>query len=187
MPETIADVLVRLGVDTSGLRAGFRDARSQTLRFLETFTSPLSGAGGGFFGAIGSLFTGLFTRGAKNAAKSISREFQNIITAFNTGSANLGETIRQLETERANAIQRLSGKKGGRKELNKLLPQFDEALATLRTEQQQFSSVSTSNWTCSAPAKPFATWPPTSAKRCGNSAPTWTPAAIWPRPMNFSR
>lgn len=134
MPETIADVLVRLGVDTSGLRAGFRDARSQTLRFLETFASPLSG--GGFFSAIGSLFTGLFTRGAKNAAKSISREFQNIITAFNAGSANLGETIRRLEAERANAIQRLSSKKGGRKELNKLLPQFDEALATLRSEQQ---------------------------------------------------
>jgi len=136
MPETIADVLVRLGVDTSGLRAGFRDARSETLRFANTFAKTLSGSGGGLFGTIGSLFTGLFTRGARNAAKSITREFQDIITAFNTGSANLGETIRRLETERANAIQRLSGKKGGRKELNKLLPQFDEAIATLQSEQR---------------------------------------------------
>jgi hypothetical protein len=136
MPETVADVLVRLGVDTSALRAGFRDARSETLRFASTFANALSGGGSGFFGAISNMFTGLFTRGARNAAKSITREFQDIITAFDTGSANLGETIRRLEDERASAIQRLSGKKGGRKELNKLLPQFDEAIATLQTQQR---------------------------------------------------
>jgi hypothetical protein len=135
MPETVADVLVRLGVDTSALRSGFRDARNETLRFAETFTSAFSGGGGGLFSALGGFFSGLFTRSAKNAAKDISSAFQDIITAFNTGSAKLGETIRRLEDERASAIQRLSGKKGGRKELDKLLPQFDEALATLQAQQ----------------------------------------------------
>jgi hypothetical protein len=135
MPETVADVLVRLGVDTSALRTGFREARSETLRFAATFANTLSG-GGGLFGAMGSFFTGLSTRGVRNTAKSITREFQDIITAFDAGSANLGETIRRLENERANAIQRLSSKKGGRKELDKLLPQFDEALATLQTQQR---------------------------------------------------
>jgi hypothetical protein len=135
MPETVADVLVRLGVDTSALRSGFRDARNETLRFAETFTSAFSGGSGGLFSAFGGFFSGLFTRSAKNAAKDISSAFQDIITAFNTGSAKLGETIRRLEDERASAIQRLSGKKGGRKELNKLLPQFDEALATLQAQQ----------------------------------------------------
>jgi hypothetical protein len=135
MPDTVADVLVRLGVDTSALRAGFRDARSETSRFALDFANALSGSGGGLFGALGGFVTGLFTRGAGNAAKNITREFQDIITAFNTGSAKLGETIQRLENERAGAIQRLSGKKGGRKELDKLLPQFDEALATLGTQQ----------------------------------------------------
>ncbi len=136
MPETVADVLVRLGVDASALRAGFRDARSETLRFAVDFANTLSGRGGSLFGSVGRMITGLFTRGAQNVAKGITRKFQAIITAFNTGSANLGETIRRLEDERASAIQRLSGKKGGRKELNKLLPQFDEALATLQAQQR---------------------------------------------------
>ena len=135
MPDTVADVLVRLGVDTSALRTGFRDARSETLRFAEDFAKTLSGKGGGLLGAIGNFFSGLFTSGAPNAAKVITREFQDIITAFNTGADNLGETIRRLEAERAIAIQRLSSKKGGRKELDKLLPQFDEALASLRAQQ----------------------------------------------------
>jgi hypothetical protein len=136
MPETVADVLVRLGVDTSALRAGFRDARSETLRFIQTFTGGLSGGGGGgLLSALGSFFSGFFTRGAKNAAKEISSAFQEIISAFNTGSAKLGETIDRLEAERAAAIQRLSSKKGGRKELDKLLPQFDEALASLLAQQ----------------------------------------------------
>jgi hypothetical protein len=136
MPETVADVLVRLGVDTSALRSGFRDARSETLRFVETFTRAFTGgSGGGFFSAIGGFFTGLFTRGAKNAAKEISSQFDQIIAAFNTGSAKLGETIDRLEAERAAAIQRLSGKKGGRKELDQLLPQFDDAIAKLQAQQ----------------------------------------------------
>ncbi|MBI1750470.1 MAG: hypothetical protein HY234_03670 [Acidobacteria bacterium] len=101
MPETVADVLVRLGVDTAALRVGFRDARNETSRFAADFANTLSGRGGGLLGSIGSLLTGLITRGARNAAKAITREFQDIITAFNTGSANLGETIRRLEDERA--------------------------------------------------------------------------------------
>lgn len=140
MPDTVADVLVRLGVDTSALRAGFRDARNETTRLALDLVGMLSGgrSGGGrsLFGSIVGFITGLFTRGAKNAAKNIAREFQDIITAFNTGSAKLGETIQRLEAERASAIRRLSGRKGGRKELNKLLPQFDEALASLRSQQQ---------------------------------------------------
>ncbi len=136
MPDTIADVLVRLGVDTSALRAGFRDARSETSRFAVDFANTLSGRSGSLFSSIGSFFAGLFTRGAKTAANNITREFQDIITAFNTGSATLGETIRHLEVERAQAVQRLSGKKGGRNELNNLLPQFDEAINKLHTQQQ---------------------------------------------------
>jgi len=164
MPETVADVLVRLGVDTAGLRAGFRDARSQTARFAADLTDILSLRGGplgiagavtraagdvipgpagtvlrgigSIFGAIGRLFSGIFTRAARNIAREIQRNFQEIAAAYRTGSATLGETIRRIEDERAAAIRRLSGKKGGRKELDKLLPEFDRALADLRARQQ---------------------------------------------------
>jgi hypothetical protein len=160
MPETVADVLVRLGVDTEGLRAGFRDARSQTANFATEFAQLLTFGGGsgsilqglaraggslipgpfgaifrglsGFFSSIG----GLFTRAARRAAKEIRQNLQEILAAYRAGSTALGETIRKLEAERESAIRRLSGKKGGRKELDKLLPEFDRALAELRARQQ---------------------------------------------------
>jgi hypothetical protein len=166
MPDTVADVLVRLGVDTSGLRAGFRDARAEASRFAGDLSGLLSAglrgrptnvagaairtAGslipgplgfvvrgiGSIFGAIGSFFSGLFKRAARRAAREIRETFNEILQAFNSGSATLGESVRRLEQERANAIRRLSGKKGGRDELKKLLPEFDRALADLHARQQ---------------------------------------------------
>jgi len=159
MPETVADVLIRLGVNTTGLREGFRDARSQSLRFANDLAQILTVRGGplgnlgqlsgntGGFGSIlsaivsgiGAPFTaigGLFTRAARNTARDIRRSFQEIVAEFSAGSATLGETIRRLEDNRASAIRRLSGRKGGRKELDKLLPEFDQALAELRARQE---------------------------------------------------
>lgn len=164
MPETVADVLVRLGVDTAGLRTGFRDARSQTARFatdvaqiLTLSGGPLGVAGavtraagdvlpgpagaivrgiGAIFTSIGRLFSGMFTRAARNLAQQIRRNFDEVIAAYRSGSLTLAEAIRQIESERAEAIRQLSGKKGGRKELDKLLPEFDRALADLRARQQ---------------------------------------------------
>jgi hypothetical protein len=165
MPETVADVLVRLGVDTAALRTGFRDARAQAVRLAEDFAQIFNSRGGivGVLGgatrtagdvipgglgsflrglgraisSIGSLFSGLFTRAARNIAREISGHIKTILNDFESGSAALGETIRRLERERAEAIRRLSGKKGGRKELDKLLPQMDEALASLRAQQKR--------------------------------------------------
>jgi hypothetical protein len=160
MPDTVADVLVRLGVDTEGLRAGFRDARSQTARFATDLVDLLSFRGGvpgvldsaagvagnilpgpfgsflrglrGVFSAIGDLFT----RSAHRAAREIRASFQEIVTAYSAGSLTLGDTIARVEAERERAIRRLSSKKGGRKELEKLLPEFDRALDGLRERQQ---------------------------------------------------
>jgi len=119
MPETVADVLVRLGVDTAGLRAGFRDARSQTARFASDVAQifsvsggPLGVAGavtraagdvipgpagaivrsiGAIFSSIGRLFAGLFTRAARNLAQQIRRNFDEVITAYRSGSLTLAE------------------------------------------------------------------------------------------------
>jgi hypothetical protein len=164
MADTVADVLVRLGVDTEGLRAGFREARGQTTRFavdLARIFSNQAGVGGligaltttaggfvrgqagGILRGIGSLIsaisfgiTSLFRRAARNIANEIRRNFEEIRLAYRAGSLTLAATIEQLEVERANAIRRLSGRKGGRRELDRLLPQFDAALADLRARQQ---------------------------------------------------
>jgi len=164
MADTVADVLVRLGVDTEGLRSGFRDARTQTTRFADDFAQIFSGRGGrlgaiggatraagdllpgiageitraagGILSTIGRLFSGLFTKAAREIASRIRTSVSETLNAFRSGSAALGATIQQLEQQRAEAIRKLSGKKGGRKELDRLLPQIDQALAGLREQQQ---------------------------------------------------
>ena len=165
MADTVADVLVRLGVDTAGLRAGFSDARSQTSRFAADLAHTLSAQGGllGFIGgvtrtvgglipnetangivrgiggiisAIGQAITNIFRRAAQRIAREIRQNFEQITAAYREGSTTLSQAITQLEAQRAEAIRRLSGKKGGRKELDKLLPQLDAALAELRSRQK---------------------------------------------------
>lgn len=165
MAETVADVLVRLGVDTAGLRSGFRDARSQTTRFAYDLAQTLNSQGGilGFIGgatrtvgglipnelaggivrgigslisSIGNAITGIFRRAAQKIARDIRQNFEQITVAYREGSLTLAQTIQQIEAQREDAIRRLSGKKGGRKELDKLLPQFDAALADLHARQK---------------------------------------------------
>lgn len=165
MADTVADVLVRLGVDTNGLRAGFREARSQTTRFASDLAQVFNTQGGvlgiiggatrtigglipnetaggilrsigGLVSAIGTALTNLFRRAAQRLAREIRQNFEHITAAYREGSLTLSQTIQQLEAQRADAIRRLSSKKGGRKELEKLLPQFDAALADLRARQQ---------------------------------------------------
>ena len=165
MADTVADVLVRLGVDTGGLRSGFREARSQTARFANDLAQTLNAQGGvlGIIGgatrtvgglipneqasgivrgigslisAVGRTLTGIFRRAARNIARDIRENFQEITAAYREGSLTLSQTIQQLEAQRADAIRRLSSRKGGRDELNRLLPQFDAAIADLRARQQ---------------------------------------------------
>jgi hypothetical protein len=84
------------------------------------------------FGFIG----GLFTKEAKRIGEQISKEVNATLKSFNTGGATLIDTIRALERERQEAITRLSGKKGGKDELNKILPDIDEKLASLKDQQK---------------------------------------------------
>jgi len=165
MSDTVADVLVRLGVDTAGMRAGFREARSQTARFAADLAQTLNAQGGvlGIIGgatrtvgglipneqasgivrgigslisAVGRAITGLFRRAARNLAREIRANFQEITAAYREGSLTLSQTIQHLEAQRAEAGRRLSRRKGGRDELNRLLPQFDAAIADLRARQR---------------------------------------------------
>jgi hypothetical protein len=95
---------------------------------------------GQFLPAIGGILSfigGLFTQAAKRIAEDIKKSFQNTIDNYNNGNATLVDTINSIDRQRTEAIIRLSGQKGGKDELDKLLPEMDKELQTLREKQQQ--------------------------------------------------
>ena len=102
---------------------------------------------GGALGPIGiaaaaglAIFGGLRGSAQKKTrriAKEIRDQIKDTLTAFNEGRSNLKDTIAGLERERADAIARLSGKKGGKKELQPILDELDKSLTELRSKQKQ--------------------------------------------------
>lgn len=124
--------------------------------FGDVFGKLFSGAGGiagiltsamsavPIVGAIASIATGiisglnsLFTRAARQIAKEMRKELSDIMNDYQAGENTLAKTLEELERTRQEAIDRLSGKKGGQKELEQLLPEFDQAIAQLRDEQRK--------------------------------------------------
>jgi hypothetical protein len=96
----------------------------------------LIGAGIQLGGQILGFIGGLFTAAAKRIANEIKKSIQKITDEYNNGSIGLNDAITQLEQQRTDAIRRLSGKKGGKDQLNQLLPQLDNELASLRAKQK---------------------------------------------------
>lgn len=86
-------------------------------------------------GAVISIIGGLMTAAAKRIADSIKKSLDQTITSFNRGQTNLVNTIAEVERLRNDAITRLSGKKGGKDELDKLLPGIDDQLYSLKKQQ----------------------------------------------------
>lgn len=95
---------------------------------------------GKFLPAIGGILTfvgGLFRNAAKKIAEDVKKSFQRTLDAYQNGNATLIETLNALERQRSEAIIRLSGKKGGKDELDKLLPEFDREITSLRKTQEE--------------------------------------------------
>jgi hypothetical protein len=88
-----------------------------------------------FAGSIMSMIGGLFKKAAERIAKQIAKELSNIMKDYQQGTTNLVDTIARLEAERTKAISQLSGKKGGKEQLDKLLPQIDDQIASLKKTQ----------------------------------------------------
>jgi len=95
-------------------------------------------------GAFASVFTGLFsglkslfTKAAKEIAKEIRNEMSEIMNAYRNQETTLVRTLTELQQKREEAIRRLSGKKGGSKELAELLPELDRAIRDLQNEQKR--------------------------------------------------
>jgi hypothetical protein len=139
-----AGVLANLGsiIDTfkqgkqqGGVLGGIGAVGSQLSGVLSSI--PVIGQ---FIPAISGILSfvgGLFTAAAKKIAEDVKRSFQNTIDQYQNGNATLIETLGMLEAQRRDAIIRLSGKKGGKDELDKILPEFDRELEQLRKQQQQ--------------------------------------------------
>lgn len=95
---------------------------------------------GKFLPAIGSILTfvgSMFTAAAKRIAESVKKSFENTLKNYQNGTATLIDTITELERARSSAISRLSGSKGGKAELDKILPGFDDEIASLRRKQKE--------------------------------------------------
>lgn len=88
-------------------------------------------------GAITSFFGSLFQEEAKHIADSITKAVNKIMQEYSVQQINLVQTIAQVEQQRQDAINELSGKKGGQKQLDTLLPQLDQQIAQLQFQQTQ--------------------------------------------------
>jgi hypothetical protein len=88
-------------------------------------------------GAVMGFIGGFFKAAAKKIADEMKKSFDQIVKNYQNGTTNLMDTISQLEAKRQEAINRLSGKKGGQDELKNLLPQFDDEIAALKKAQKE--------------------------------------------------
>jgi len=120
--------------------AGIGGAVGAGLSQVGTIFQKALGAGGPIVqaaGAVVSLIASAFTAAAKRLAEKIKKAFDKTLENFRDQSETLGRTIGELERQRLQAIERLSGKKGGKKQLEELLPEFDRSIKDLIKQQQE--------------------------------------------------
>ncbi len=125
-----SNVASGLGQIGGSIGGSFGGALSKAAGFLGPIGGILSFAGGIFSG-----IAGLFTKAARKIGEEVARRVGDVMEKYARRQATLVDTIASLERERADAIRRLSGKKGGQDQLNKLLPQIDQQLTSLKNQQ----------------------------------------------------
>lgn len=124
---------IQSGYSSGGVAGAIGGGLSSISGFVPGVAGTVLSAAGTFFSFIG----GLFTAAAKKIADDIQKEVSNLMEKYSTGQATLVSTLNSLEQERTSAIQQLSGKKGGQKELDQLLPQLDQQIDSLKQQQKQ--------------------------------------------------
>lgn len=121
--ETISDKLV----GTAG------EAVGGVLQSVASIAGPI---GGVVMGMVG-LISGLMTQAARDIADHMKKSFDAVGVALEQGSLNLKDALAQEIAIRDETVQRLSGMKGGKQELQSLLPQFNQQIAQLYAQQRQ--------------------------------------------------
>jgi hypothetical protein len=95
---------------------------------------PAIGAAVGVAGQLFSMIGGMFTQQAKNIAEQVQKAFNKIMADYSNNTASFTETMASLQAEQANAIQQLSGKKGGAGYLSQIELQIKETEDALRAQ-----------------------------------------------------
>lgn len=124
---------VQQGISQGGVLGGVGAGLGQLGSFLP-------GPAGDIVSGVGSVLSfigGIFQAEAKHIADDIKKSFQDTVQAFQNGATSLVATITALQAQEAAAISQLSGKKGGKDQLDQLLPQFDNEIAQLKNQQTQ--------------------------------------------------
>jgi hypothetical protein len=85
-------------------------------------------------GAAFSFIGDMFVAQAKKIADSINKNIDAINKSYSLGQTTLSQTIADLQKQRDSAVAQLSGVKGGKDQLNKLLPEIDDEMAQLQKQ-----------------------------------------------------
>ena len=88
-------------------------------------------------GGVISSITSIFTQRTREIAEAISEEVSKTMQAYQNQTATMVQTLQALQAEREQAINELSGRKGGQEQLDKLLPQIDQEIASLNNQIKQ--------------------------------------------------
>lgn len=88
-------------------------------------------------GAVVGVFSGKAEREAEKIAKEITAKFNAVLTEVQQGTLGLGNAVTQEIQIIQQAVDQLSGKKGGRQQLQSMLPQMEQQLLQLQEQQQQ--------------------------------------------------
>jgi hypothetical protein len=94
---------------------------------------PIGSAIGGLFTAVSSILS----QKALETAETITKNLTNINNAYSDQTATLIQTLQAVQAQRQDAINELSGIKGGQDQLDKLLPQMDQEIAQLQLQIKQ--------------------------------------------------
>lgn len=118
------------GKESGGLLGGIGAVGAQfgAIPVIGPYVQAISGA----LSFIGQLFV----NSAKKTAEEVKKNFQRIMDSYSAGNTTLVDTISQLEAARVDAITRLSGKKNGKTELEKILPDIEKEIANLKRQQR---------------------------------------------------
>lgn len=100
---------------------------------------PIGGlALGAITGVMGAIF-GHFRKQAQLTAETMVNQMKRISDQFQAGNVTLTDTLKQSIDTRLKTIQDLSGKKGGRDQLDKILPGMDAQIASLQAQQRDLT------------------------------------------------
>lgn len=120
-----------LGGDIGGVIGSLAKVGSS----LAKFAGPIGSIVGAGIGLIGGIFGG--GKAAAKDTQNIKQAIDRATDALRNNTASLAQTIVALQAQRAQAVSQLSGSKAGKKQLNSLLPQLDQEIASLQGQQKQ--------------------------------------------------